>query len=213
MKKKLYIISGSPDVDYEYIKSINFKNKVIYAVDSGMEVCKNLKIRPDKIIGDFDTYNIDSELKNYDKNMVYRFSTDKNRSDTEIAVDMGLKKNFEKIIILNATGSRLDHEMFNINLTFKKPGSIIVDNNIGKFIALKKNELNTINMKRHKEFSLVPLGVIKNLTIKNARYELKNKDVNLNSLTLSNKATENKVNINFDSGKLLIYIVKGNLNG
>src|SRR6056297_97438 len=188
---KTVIISGSNTYDLNFLKKENFNNCEIIAVDFGLKICHKLKLHPDIIIGDFDS--IDESLLNLYKNKskIVKFNKQKNKSDTELAVDIALKKNSDNIIIFNALGSRIDHEIFNIYLLFKKENKII--------IKIKKNTT----------FSLIPIGKIYNLTIKGAQYEINNKDVSMNTLTLSNRSLENILEISFKKGKLLFYKFKG----
>ncbi|HMA69171.1 MAG TPA: thiamine diphosphokinase [Candidatus Mcinerneyibacterium sp.] len=206
---KTVIISGSNTYDLNFLKKENFNNCEIIAVDFGLKICHKLKLHPDIIIGDFDS--IDESLLNLYKNKskIVKFNKQKNKSDTELAVDIALKKNSDNIIIFNALGSRIDHEIFNIYLLFKKENKIIIKSKEGEIFALKENGKNRIKIKKNTTFSLIPIGKIYNLTIKGAQYEINNKDVSMNTLTLSNRSLENILEISFKKGKLLFYKFKG----
>ncbi|TYB31616.1 MAG: thiamine diphosphokinase [Candidatus Mcinerneyibacterium aminivorans] len=209
MNDIIYLISGSPEIDFEYLKSLNLNKKKVYAIDSGYKICNRLKIIPKKIIGDFDSSSYKKVVSMYDEEKVFKYPKKKNKSDTELGIDMALSNGYKKIIVLNATGGRIDHEFFNIFLLLKSPGKIVVQNKLAEMYAIKKQIINKIKLKKGQYFSLLPLSEIKNLSIKNAEYELENKDIQLNSLTLSNRALSNNLEIHFDEGKLLIYILKG----
>jgi thiamine pyrophosphokinase len=92
---------------YDY-KSI-FLGDLIIAADGGYDFCKNAKILPDVIIGDFDSL---SELP--DDIKIIKLPTVKDITDTAAAVDYA--KDFDEFHIYGGTGSRLDHTLANIAL-------------------------------------------------------------------------------------------------
>ena len=145
---RVFLISGSPDINFEYLKFvketiIDFEKDTIYAIDKGLEICDKLKIPISKIIGDFDS--VDSNiLKKYPNEKIMRFSSDKDNSDTELAVNNALKYNFHEIIILNSSGARLDHFLFNVLILFKKPEVIKILSSDGVLWALQPDSESNI---------------------------------------------------------------------
>ena len=60
------------------------------------------------------------------------YNTVKNFTDTEARIDILLERGFEEIVILGATGTRLDHTLANIFFSqklFGRSKATIVDNN------------------------------------------------------------------------------------
>lgn len=213
MKDILYIISGSPDVNLNFIKTLNLKNKRIYAVDSGFKICDKLNILPEKIIGDFDSSSLKKVKSLYEEKKIHKYPIKKDKSDTELAVELAVKRKFKEIVLLNATGGRIDHLFFNAFLLLRYPQKVFIENEQSKISALKPGKEYNLKIKQGTYFSLIPLSNIKHLSIKNAEYELAKKDIKMNSLTLSNKVSSNTLSIGFKKGKLLLYILKGDKHG
>jgi len=206
--RRAFLFCGSPDIDYKFLKFvkdniIDFKKDTIYAIDKGLEVCDELKIPISKIIGDFDSVYSDI-LKKYPKEKKLKFNSDKDKSDTELAVDLALNNNFQEIIILNSSGARHDHFLFNVLILFKKPEVIKILSSDGVLWALMPDE-SDIELKPNTTFSLIPMSKCTGVSITGCHYELKNETIELSStLTLSNVAN-GQIKVSFKSGNLLFY--------
>ncbi|QEE18036.1 thiamine diphosphokinase [Promethearchaeum syntrophicum] len=206
---RAFLISGSPEINYEYLKFvkeniIDVRKDTIYAIDKGLEICDKLKIPISKIIGDFDSVEPDI-LKKYSNDKILRFKSDKDKSDTELAIDFALKRKFQEMIILNSSGARLDHFLFNALLLFKKPIFIKILTPNGVLWALESDSESIIELKPNTIFSLIPFSKCTGVSITGSNYDLKNKTVELSStLTLSNVAN-GSIKVKFKSGLLLFY--------
>jgi len=91
---------------------------LVIAADSGAEFLKKHNLAPDIITGDFDS--CDPETISYFRNLgieIISFRKDKDKTDTEIALDLALKRGFTTAVVTGAMrGSRLDHELANVFL-------------------------------------------------------------------------------------------------
>ncbi len=61
VKMKCTIVSGAPETELEYMEKY-FDNSYIICADSGYRKCEKLGIKPDLVIGDFDS----SDKPNFD---------------------------------------------------------------------------------------------------------------------------------------------------
>ena len=211
---RAFLISGSPDINYEYLKFvkeniIDVKKDTVYAIDKGLEICDRFQIPISKIIGDFDSVD-PNILKKYPNDKILRYSSDKDKSDTELAVEIALKNKFHEIIILNSSGARLDHFLFNVLILLKKPELIKILNPDGVLWALQSDSESIIELKPNTTFSLIPLSKCTGVSITGSHYDLKNETLELSStLTLSNVAN-GSIKVKFKSGFLLFYAMDRN---
>ncbi|MHA1646134.1 MAG: thiamine diphosphokinase [Promethearchaeota archaeon] len=225
--KIFFLIAGSPEVDIAFlnkIKTLFFLEKgkeskkkmegnlEIYAIDKGLEVCNKLQITVDKIIGDFDSVD-PTLIEKYPSSIRLKYPTEKNESDTEIAIDETIKAGADKIIILNATGGRLDHLLFNTLLLLKSPEKIQIWTPEGILLALPERDVQfpskiKLNLPENTTFSLIPIGECPNVSLKGAKYPLNEARLNSNnnpSLTLSN-IVQGNVSITKGPGQVLLFI-------
>ena len=209
---KAVIISGgkepSKDVLFKEIEDAN----LIIGADKGCEVLYKYNITPDYILGDFDSADI-SIIEKLEKKAgkKIKFKREKDYTDTEIAYNLAVEKGSTEIILLGATGTRYDHSLSNLGLMLrglKKAISVrVIDDNNYIFLTDKPTTLygnigDTISFHAY-------CDEVKNFSIKGAKYNLENYNLNLgDSLTTSNEFVEEKINITFDSGIVMILYTK-----
>lgn len=91
----------------------------VIAVDGGMEGCHKLGIRPDLVLGDFDSAEgtVAEEIRQMEEKCpekVMRLPCEKDDTDTLAALREGLKRGYKDFSIYGGTGGRLDHTMANV---------------------------------------------------------------------------------------------------
>jgi len=203
-KNLIIVLNGELSDDLEkYKKRLIDKQNFIIACDGGYNNCKKLNIKPDLILGDFDSLQ-EFELKNSIK-----FPKEKDKSDFELAIDYGFEKGFKDFEIWGAIGKRLDHTLFNISLLLriKKVGGNAIIYHPPYIVFIIDKEYN-FGVRNSGFVSLYPLtSEIKGLTIKGMKYELNEKDIYLGSTeTLSNEFIGKESFVNFKEGIILVIL-------
>lgn len=212
MSKRIVIVSGGK-ISEEFVLPILQKeeNRNIIGVDRGMEFLYRHQIMPSYIVGDFDS--VSEEIGNY-----YRKQTDvpireynpvKDASDTEIAIRLAVTLGCKELLILGATGGRLDHLWANVQ-SLMIPLRAGIDARIldeQNRIRLIKGE---ITLKRSEAygpyFSVFPLGEkIYGFGITGAKYPLKDHTLTpYDSLCVSNQFEEDEVTICVPDGVVVL---------
>lgn len=197
------LVASSPNNSFEKLylpKSYD----LIVGVDGGCS--KITKYQVDIAFGDFDSLTVPVNAKK-----VYRYKKEKDETDLELAVEQIIKMDdIDEIIIYNATGGRLDHFLCNLKLLER-----YVDYNIA--IIDEQNKISclttgiyNIAKSNYQYFSLIPC-VGSNVTIKNALYEITNKDVlRTDTYTVSNEFIDGEVFITVNQG--MLYLIESNDN-
>ena len=103
MKKLCAIISGGQSDDLAGIRDADF----IIACDRGYAYAKEAGIRPDLLVGDFDSYRgaLDKSVP------VLDLPVEKDDTDTMAAVRWAVSEGFSELRLYCALGGRLDHLM------------------------------------------------------------------------------------------------------
>ena len=213
--KILIVSGGSIETDFalDFLKKNTFE--YVIAVDKGAQFCKDTGIRPDILVGDFDTLDT-SVLDFFEKNgvPVRKFRPEKDDTDMEIALRMAKEKiddaDNSAVTILGGTGSRLDHMLGTLycmagiskevkcelvdahnRVRILKPGSYVLNRSecFGDYI------------------SLLPLGGdAKGITLKGFKYPLENYTMTCcNSLGISNELVDEKSVIRLADGLLAMF--------
>ena len=111
MNKKAVIISGGTLYEELVLQTIREEDApCIIGVDKGVEFLYRHKIVPSYIVGDFDS--LSQEIVDYYKNETHvpvrEFNPVKDASDTEIAIRLAMTLGCDGMLILGATGNRVD---------------------------------------------------------------------------------------------------------
>jgi len=187
----------------------------IIGIDRGLHFCYRNGIKPDYVLGDFDS--IDEDVMQYYKNQkdisVCRFPPEKDATDTQIGVEKAIALKSTSICLLGGTGGRLDHFWANVQaLAFALRQGVcacMIDRQ--NFITLLKED--TI-LKREEQFgtyvSFFSLGDhVEGLTLTGFKYPLNNYFLtNSDSIAVSNEIVEHVANIKFRQGILIMMMSK-----
>jgi len=114
---KCLIISGGELKDPSYYKKALSGMELIIAADGGARHAKNLGLTPHFVLGDFDTLT-DAEQVTLEEQGVKleRFPSNKDFSDTHLALLKAIELGYTDITIITALGGRMDHTLANIML-------------------------------------------------------------------------------------------------
>ena len=204
------IIGSGGDIDKTHLENIKFD--YVVCADGGLEKAEGLGIRPDVIIGDFDSVDR-SILNNYSHSNIetITFPSEKNYTDMELAVEHAFQKGAKNIVMIGATGTRLDHTMANIQLLEKYyqlgTNIVIIDNNNYIKIISDSTDME-IRYKKNCFVSLVPVTEkIEGLTLSGFKYSLKDVAVERGTtLLISNEIIQNTGRIILKKGTALVFI-------
>ena len=207
---KVIIISGGKPPSKKLMIQENIGDTYIIAADSGANCLFDYNIMPDLLLGDFDS--IDKNVLDYFKKsncIIDIYPTEKDFTDTEIAVKKALSMKPDEIILLGCTGSRVDHLLGNIgmlnNCMQKGVNACIKDeNNNIRLIGAS----TSLNGAVGDIFSLQAYGdEIVGLTIEGAKYPLVKYNLKIGeSITISNEFAQSNVKLKFESGTLMIIL-------
>lgn len=118
MKKCIILANGFPPNR----KTVRFlQNKgytTLLCADGGANSAKTLNLIPEYIIGDLDSIKPDVYKYFSDKSNIIRINR-QNDTDVEKCLKFAVKKKFDEVILLGATGDRLDHSFCNLGIILK----------------------------------------------------------------------------------------------
>ena len=215
MSKRCVIISGG-ELDEELTLSVlkQQKDRCVIGVDKGLEFLYYHQIMPDYIVGYFDSTR--EKIKDYYKNEtnvpIREYNPVKDASDTEIAIRLAMTLGAKEMIILGATGSRIDHLWANIqslSIPFKAGVDAKIMDRQNLISIIGEGETHLRRSEAYGTyFSVFPMGdEIFGFNIKGAKYPLRNHTLKpCNSLCVSNEIAEgsDEAVISFPSGRVIL---------
>ena len=180
------------------------KDDLIIAADAGYLNVQKAGLRPDVIIGDFDS----SEKPSTDT-PIETFPILKDDTDTMLAIKYGFNSGYKRFAIYGGLGGeRTDHTIANIqSLAYIADhggeGFLVGEN---ETFTLIKNSSITLHSEKGKTLSVFAYGgIAEGISIKGAVYETDNLTLTpFFPLGVSNKLKENTATVGVKSGCVLI---------
>ena len=207
----LIITGGSIDCAFAgaFLKDKTFD--MVIAVDGGLAAVKQLDIRPDAIVGDFDTVKGEllEEYGQIEGITFEQHQPEKDETDTELALLKAQATGCTEVVVLGATGGRMDHMLGNIHLLFpclqKGMEAYILDSQNRIYLIDKERTLNRREI-WGKYISFLPLTEeVRGITLTGFKYPLHEKDIEIGtSLCISNELVGEEGAITFTDGVLIV---------
>jgi thiamine pyrophosphokinase len=203
----VHIVAGGPTNVLPHLSAYDNEDVYWIGVDRGVLTLLAEGIVPKRAFGDFDSIS-EQELQQLQTQLPHIdiCPSEKDQTDTDIALEWALEQEAEKIRLFGVTGGRLDHLFGNVQLLFKgEDGQIeLIDRqNIvtlhrnGKHVVAKKDEYRYV--------SFIPLTPIRALTLRGFKYPLDAHDVPLGStLCVSNELIHHFGTFSFTEGILMM---------
>lgn len=208
MEQKRVVIFSGGDLHTQYLKEIQ-DNDYIIGADKGALFLINNQITPDLAVGDFDSISPEEleKVKMFSKNLIGCDPIDKDLTDTELALDLAIKKQPDFILLIGVTGSRLDHTLANIQMM-----NLALQHHIACAILDRNNYItltgSTIEVKGrgYKYVSLLPMTPeVTGITLEGFQYPLENATLKIGeSLAISNQLTGSFGTVTIEGGLLLV---------
>lgn len=209
---KILIIGGGKLPSEELLRKEYSQSDYTICADRGGEYLLDIDLIPHILIGDFDSISEKSLNKFIEKKVIIeRYPVEKDYTDTELCVMKALQHTPDEIVMLGCTGSRLDHVIGNIGLLKR-----CLDKNVKAYIKDENNVIFLIDKpytfqgEKEKIISLQAFTEeVSGLSISGVKYPLEG--YNLKSwspYTVSNVMLNNKIDISFEKGILMVMFSK-----
>ncbi len=214
MKDTIIVSGGNIHKDFalDFLKKNKTENTCLIAADRGVEFFMGTDLEPDVAVGDFDSLSAEGAkyMETLKHTEIRRLKPEKDDSDTQSAANYAIEQGTERIMILGATGNRIDHLMANFGLLMlgkiKQVQIVLVDaynymSLIESGMIIKKEE------QFGKYVSFFPIeGEVTGLTLKGFKYPLNSYTLKVedSGLTVSNEISDPEAEVTFETGKLLM---------
>ena len=191
----------------------------VIGVDKGLEALEQLEIEPDLIIGDFDSANEGIRAKYMTspdasfRDRCIVLNPEKDFTDTHVAISEAGKCGFTHVLLLGATGTRLDHTLGNLDLLFTclqhgiKAEILDMHNRIS---VIEKEKIVRAENLYGPYISLLPFSEnVKGITLKGFKYDVCDLSIHKGeTIGISNELREEEGHIIIGDGYLFLMETK-----
>jgi thiamine pyrophosphokinase len=202
------IVCNGSIKDYTYMSKYMENAGFVIGVDGGAEHLRKFGIKPDALIGDFDS--IKKEHLEYYGSLgveILKFPRDKNKTDAELAIELAQERGFKDIIFIGGLGTRSDHSLSNIFMLKR-----LLDKGVKGKIADEQNEIvlvrDSISLIREADAKVTLLSIsekTEGVTTKGLLYPLTDATLELgSSWGVSNEFAAEVAEVTIRSGLLMV---------
>lgn len=183
---------------------------VVIAADSGFDHAIALGFRIDVLVGDLDSISKAGLREAEDTAVtIERHPTAKNETDLEIALAAAAAHDPERIIVIGATGGRLDHELANVGVAagYCSAGRRVELHTVGEQVVfVAAHTVVEVPAPVGTTVSLVPIGApALGVTTAGLRWPLRNATLSpYGTLGVSNVVSESGATVTLTHGVLAI---------
>lgn len=213
MRSIIIVTGGTLDEKILFQVLEQYNSPYIIGVDKGMDTLKKHDIHADLVLGDFDSASEDVRTYCQRQENVITLKPEKDYTDTHMAVLEALKRNPKEIILIGATGTRIDHIMANISVLKlcleKSVKACIIDGNNRIRMIDKQCRIERKTM-YGKYISCIPFSdIVTGINLIGFKYPLADATmIKEDSIGISNELREEEGLIQIDTGYLLVMETK-----
>ena len=209
------IIANGESCTVDLLQQVLELNPTVFVLDSAIsrvsELCKKYSYKVDFLVGDFDD-GIDSDQLNLRQvkvdhpNIQIIQIEDQYKTDLEKGLQLAIDNGHKKIIILWATGRRLDHTIANlINISkFHEQVDIVMIDDYTIARVLDKNFKKSY--KAGEVISLIPMGKVEHMNSKGLLFELNDMTLEMGKMigNSNSAAKDGLVEITYQEGVVFL---------
>ena len=178
----------------------------VLAADGGANHLARIGVRPDAVVGDLDSIRPGVRSWVGEERMVLR--TDQDFTDLHKTLEFAFdERRARQVIVLAATGGRLDHDLENLALLVRwaSRGSLELRDERHRVVpVVDKTELATTT---GQGISLMPVGRCESVFTRGLRWELHGEPLDLTGRTsVSNLSEGDRTEIRVEGGALLVFL-------
>ncbi len=167
------ILCGGPEPDDEVLRYWLTGSDFFIATDAAGHPYDQLPMEPDVVIGDFDS--ISGRVVGGRSGPRFFQVDDQYTTDSEKALLFCIEQGIEEVVMLGATGNRLDHTIYNCNLLERYADKlrICIVGYESDILRIGPGENISWDLPMGTKFSLLPMmGPVSGITLEGARYPL-----------------------------------------
>ena len=221
----LLLCNGEPP-SRRFTRKLASGADVIVAADGGANIARRFGIRPDVIVGDLDS--ITAATRRYFASLVKRLKplrgvresslprpegrgytqlvriSQQDNTDLEKALDVLVERKTKRVIILAATGKRIDHTLGNLSVLWNYTNAMDITLAGDGWVAFPVGRMKRVQAKRGTTVSLIPFGICSGITLRGLQYPLTKATMRVGEIGLSNVVIASPFAVHVKKGNMLM---------
>lgn len=194
--------------DMDRAWQIALRADLLIAANGGTAHLVRMELKPHVIIGDMDSLREDPWRDDENVQRI-TFPADKDRSDTELAVQWAFEQGVSRILLLGAWGGRIDHTLGNSVILMRYPGKVALWDDGVLAQALSAGQGIEFQTKPGAVFSMFPFASNARVKTAGLKYSLQDEKLEYATHGLSNAVTGETCSVSISQGMIILCIEGG----
>ena len=205
-KHSIALVANGAMHDYSLMAPMIQKYDRCVAVDGGLAHCHAMEIRPELILGDFDSIP-QQLLKMYPEIPKQDYPSEKDQTDLELALRLVDNPSIAKIGIFGALEKRTDHALANLYLMRRYAGKVVIETETETVFMISGQ--HRIECSPGQTLSLMPIGAsATGVTTQGLKWEVHEATFDANFMSISNVCLGPNFSIHIGRGELLCCLLR-----
>ncbi len=184
--------------------------ELVVAADGGANMSREYGILPHLVVGDLDS--IAPLTRRAFATVEFKHSARQDNTDLEKALDVLVERGVTKVVLLAATGKRLDHTLGNLSVIWRYTHMMELLIGGDDWIALPVGTERRLRAQTGTIVSLIPFGPCSGITLSGLQYPLTNASMKVGEIGLSNVVRKSPFTVRVKNGNMLMIVHTGLLS-
>jgi len=204
---RVVVLAAGEVYDITRVRRLVGRPDLVICADAGLRHARALGLRPDVLLGDFDSLPADVLAAARAEGVpILQVPVEKDETDTELALAEAVRRGAGEVLLVGGSGTRLDHTVSNLLLLPTCPVPVTMTD--GKNIArvLRGGEWLEVPREAGSFLSLVPLSpAVTGVTVTGVHWPLSGATLRWGeSLGVSNRIVDRCARVSVGEGYLLV---------
>jgi thiamine pyrophosphokinase len=200
----LIICNGAPPPP-AFVRRCARGADLVIAADGGADTARQCSVRPDVIIGDFDSVN-PSTLRRFSTSTILHMPQQDN-TDLEKALEYAVARGIHRAVIVGADGNRIDFTLSNLMVFWKYGKRIALECAGPGWRALPVGRSATMKARCGTIVSLIPFGTCQGIALRGLQYPLTNATMRNGDTGISNVVRRSPFRVSVRRGNMLLVML------
>jgi thiamine pyrophosphokinase len=178
----------------------------IIAADGGANIALRLGVRPQTIVGDFDSI-LDRTKARFSSSLLLRIRRQDN-TDFEKALDFLAAQKIRNVTVAGITGKRLDFTLANLSVLWRYADHMDLEIIGDGWMAFPVTHRKELRAPRGTTVSIIPFSPCSGVTLNGLKYRLRNARLRLGEVGVSNVVVHSPFSVKLTKGHLLVLVLE-----
>jgi thiamine pyrophosphokinase len=204
MSKPVLLLCNGEPPSRGLVRRLARHAALIVAADGGANVAKEYGIVPDVIVGDLDS--VSRATRRHFRNSLTLYVGRQDNTDLEKALDYIAAEGRHEVVIVGATGRRIDFTLGNLSVVWNYTAFMDISFVGDGWSAMAVGKRTVVTAPKGTTVSLIPFGTCEGVSLRGLQFPLTNAIMKVGKIGVSNVVRSSPFVVRVRRGKMLLIV-------